>query len=67
VMLDSYDGIVRSKRLWFLYVAFVIPITFLCCVVMVPFALVLVGIEGLIGLGWFEYIAEEEAIFDAYY
>lgn len=66
VMLDSYEKIVRSKRFWLLFVWIVIPLT-LYCVTIQPFALIVVGFETLIGTGWFLYIAEEEAIFDAYY
>lgn len=66
-MLSSYDEIVRSMHLWVLYIVFVIPITFLYGVMMVPMALVFVGPEVLIGLRWFEHIDEAQAIFDAYY
>jgi len=66
VMLNGYEEIVRSKRLWLLFVWFVIPIT-IYCVTIVPFALIVAGLEMLIGIGWFQYISEEEAIFDVYY
>lgn len=65
-MLNSYEEIVRSKRLWLLFVWFMIPLT-VYCVVIEPLALIVAGFEMLVGIGWFQYIAEEEAIFDAYY